>query len=247
METAQRPDAHWNAGADRYISVREMYVRIAPPAGVPEPVAELCTGPATALYDVEETVWWPAVMPSHREVVAAHLLETLTLDIDSPRGGGEVLAALVHGDGPVGAATASALAIGMGNKHPAQRGAVVDALVTLTARGQLPAADLGQAVARLVDAGLVKLNRIAAALDEATTAGAHAAVWRVLLTALPPLLPRTGDKPRAGLGELLAVAVKAATLSGERAGIPGLAEVAARGGSSRLVQEARRLQQQVSR
>ncbi|MBB2741519.1 UNVERIFIED_ORG: hypothetical protein FHR35_001339 [Microbispora rosea subsp. rosea] len=247
METAQRPDAYWNTSAGHYDNVREMYVRIEPPAGVPEPVAELCSGPASTLYDVGETVWWPAVMPSHREVVAAHLLETLTLDTDSSGGGGEVLAALVHGDGPVGAATASALAIGMGNKHLAQRGAAVDALVTLTARGQLPAADLGQAVARLVDAGLVKLNRIAAALDEATTAGAHAAVWRVLLTALPSLLPRTGDKPRAGLGELLAVAVKAATLSGERAGIPGLTEVAARGGSSRLVQEARRLQQQVSR
>ncbi|WP_182909794.1 DUF6493 family protein [Microbispora sp. H13382] len=247
MQTAQRPYAHWNTSADHYITVREMYVRIAPPAGVPEPVAELCTGPATALYDVEQTVWWPAVMPSHREVVAAHLLETLTLDIDSSGGGGEVLAALVHGDGPVGAATASALAIGMGNKHPAQRGAAVDTLVTLTARGQLPAADLGQAVARLADAGLVKLNRITAAMDEATTAGAHAAVWCVLLRALPPLLPRTGDMPRAGLGELLAVAVKAATLSGQRAGVPGLAEVAARGGSSRLVQEARRLQQQVSR
>ncbi|MEU7880169.1 DUF7824 domain-containing protein [Microbispora bryophytorum] len=247
METAQRPYAHWNTSPDHYITVREMYVRIAPPAGVPEPVAELCTGPATALYGAGETVWWPAVMPSHREVVAAHLLETLTLDIDSSGGGGEVLAALVHGDGPVGAVTASALAIGMGNKNPAQRGAAVDALVTLTARGQLPTTDLGQAIARLVDAGLVKLNRIAAALDEATAAGAHTAVWRTLLTALPPLLPRTGDKPRAGLGELLAVAVKAATLSGERAGVPGLAEVAARGGSSRLVQEARRLQQQVSR
>ncbi|GAB3143882.1 DUF6493 family protein [Microbispora hainanensis] len=246
MKTAQRPDAHWNSGAHHYIGVREMYARIVPPDGVPGPVAELCTGPAPAAYG-RETVWWPAAMPSHREVVAAHLLETLTLDIDGPRGGGEVLVALVHGDGPVGAATASALAVGMGNKHPADRGATVEALVTLTARGQLPAADLGQAVARLVDAGLVKLNRITAALDEATTAGAHVAVWRVLLTALPPLLPRAGDKPRAGLGELLAVAVKAATLSGERAGIPGLAEVAARGGSSRLVQEARRLQQQVSR
>ncbi|WP_432920678.1 hypothetical protein ACQPZZ_20905 [Microbispora sp. CA-135349] len=242
MEAAQRPDA--DSGPDHY---GEVFVEITPPAGVPRPVAELCTGSRRILHDAGEALWWPAVMPSHREVVAAHLLETLALGIDDTRGGGHVLAALAHGDGPVGPATASALAIGMGNRHPGQRAAAVDALITLAARGHLPAGDLGRAVAGLADAGLVKLNRITSALDEATTAGAHAQVWRALLTALPPLLPRTGDRPRAGLGELLAVAVKAAALSGERGDVPGLAETAARGGSSRLVQEARRLQRQVSR
>ncbi|GAA2888184.1 hypothetical protein GCM10010517_52120 [Streptosporangium fragile] len=77
-------------------------------------------------------------------------------------------------------------------------------------------------------------------------AGAHAEVWPVLAEALPPLLPGTGEKPGAGLGDLLAVAVKAATLTGARADIPALAAVAGRGGAGRPVREARRLQAVIS-
>jgi hypothetical protein len=134
----------------------------------------------------------------------------------------------------------------MGHKHPTQRMAAVDALVTLAARGRLPAADLGRAVVMLLDAGLVKLNRITSALEEAVAAGAHAGLWPAFATALPPLLPGTGERARPGLGDLLAVAVRAAVLTGARADIPRLAEVAARAGSSRVVQEARNLHRQIT-
>ncbi len=59
--------------------------------------------------------------------------------------------------------------------------------------------------------------------------------------ALPGLLPEEGAKPRSGLGDLLGVAVRAARVCGAKGKVPGLAELAARKGSSRVTMEARTL------
>ncbi|GAA3129463.1 DUF6493 family protein [Streptosporangium carneum] len=214
---------------------------------LPELVRELCA------QDLErdsglsfQLDWWPLVMPSHRDVVAAHLLETLPVLIEDSDGQVAALARLAQGDGPVGAATAYALACGMGHRDPAERASATEALLTLAARGQVPAADLGRAVTELVREDIVKLNRVTAVLDDAARAGAHAAVWAVIAGTLPGLLPAQGDRPRAGLADLLAAGARAAELAGARADIPELAAVAARGGSSRVVQEARRLRRLVA-
>ncbi|WP_449066190.1 DUF7825 domain-containing protein [Planomonospora algeriensis] len=206
-----------------------------------------------------DTDWWPAVMPSHPEVVAAHLLECLPLFVESTDGRFRALSTLVHGDGPVGAATANAIVLGLGHRLPAQRAVVLDAMITLTARGRLPVPELGRALGRLVRAGLVKLSRAVAALESAVSAGMHAEVWRILAGALPELLPDMGERPRAGLGGLLGVAVRAASLTGSvedsltgltgegaRPEVPGLAAVVERGGTSAVVREARRLQRLVA-
>ncbi|MER7360248.1 DUF7825 domain-containing protein [Nonomuraea dietziae] len=227
--------------------VVEAHARLEPattlPAPLTEPLSELwalerTTGYPGYAHDLE---WWPSIMPSHREVLAAHLLEYLPTSGDT-----EVLAALVHGEGPLGAATAGVIAVGMGHERRRQRAAAGDALITLAARGQLPAADLGAAVASLLQAGLLKLNRVTAVLEEVVMAGAHAEVWSVLAAALPPILPRQGHRPAPGLGDLLAVAVRAATLSGASADLEGLAELAARKGGSRVVEQARSLAQVVA-
>lgn len=210
----------------------DLRARATPPDGVPDLLRELWTvePKSSHCYDVS---WWPAVMPSHPEVVAAHILRYL------PALGAEP-AALAHGDGPVGGAVAGVLLHGMSHDKAVDRTYALDGLLTLAARGELHA-DFGWVLGQLVIGDAVKLNRVTGVLVDALASGAHAQLWPVLATALPALLPAPGDKPRAGLGDLLTVAADAATLSGGTGDIPGLDHVAARKGTSRVVEEARRL------
>lgn len=207
-------------------------------AELPAPFGELFMPGTGHSYYPE---WWPLALPSRREVVAAHLMSSLPTSLESNDRQVMVLADLAHGDGPVGTAMAWALTCGMGHRNAADRAAAVDALVTLAARGEAPVAALGEAVATLVAAEVVKLSRVISALEEATRAGAHAVVWAVVAESLPRLLPAEGERPRSGLADLMAAGARAAGLAGARGDLPGLAAVAARKGSSRLVQEARRL------
>ncbi|MFG6200086.1 DUF6493 family protein [Nonomuraea sp. JJY05] len=242
------PVVTWELGAfDRpasyHQSLQEAHARLAPPEGVPGPLAELWTLAPKTGYPAfsRNMVWWPSIMPSHREALAAHLLECLPSS-----GPVEVVAALAHNAGPAGIATASTIVVAMNHPSPAQRGLAADAMLTLVAYGELPAADLGRAVGHMVCGEQVKLNRITGVLDEVTAAGAHAHVWAALAQAVPLLLPGSGERARPGLGELLKVAVRAAVLAGARDDLPGLAELAARKGSSLLVHEARRLHETIS-
>ncbi|MEU1807533.1 hypothetical protein O7622_21425 [Micromonospora sp. WMMD1076] len=56
---------------------------------------------------------------------------------------------------------------------------------------------------------------------------------------MPPL--PGAPTPSRGTPDLLALAAEAATATGVRIEVPGLADVVARGGGGRLVAEARRL------
>jgi hypothetical protein len=85
--------------------------------------------------------------------------------------------------------------------------------------------------------GLVKVSRSVPALADAHRAGATGHVWEVLGAALPQLLPAA---PR-GLPDMLSLATEVAHAAGAHGAIAGLAAVAGRRGSSRLVAEARRL------
>ncbi|MBB5782344.1 DUF7825 domain-containing protein [Nonomuraea jabiensis] len=190
--------------------------------------------------------WWPLAMPSHPEIVAAHLVWMMSICIDSSESQTQALVGLAHADGPLGSAVAHALACGMGHAHAAERAAATDALLTLAARGRVPAQALAQTLTKLVAEGFLKLNRVVSVLDDATQAGAHEAVWEVVVRLLPGLLPQEGERPRAGVSDLLAAGARAARIGGVRAELPEVAAVAARKGSSRLVQEARRLQHLVA-
>ncbi|WP_101784020.1 DUF6493 family protein [Nonomuraea indica] len=218
--------------------------RITPAAAVPDGIADLMVVPApTSSWG--GAVWWPCSMPSHREIVAAHLLPFVN-GFGEP-GLAEALAMLVHGDGPLGEATATALATVMGDRRPEWRAAAADALVTLTVRGDLSGFGnlVGDVVGQAVPAGLVKLARVNTVLQEATESGAG--TWPVLAAALEVLLPEPGAKVRAGLGDLLATAVRSAVLAGARGDVPGLAALAARKGASRAGEEARRLHHHLTR
>ncbi|MEU6727536.1 DUF6493 family protein [Nonomuraea wenchangensis] len=207
--------------------------------GAPERVRELLEIRSAYSWSID---WWPLVMPSHREVVAAHLASPLCEGTEGTDSQARVLVDLVHGEGPLGTGAAYALACGMGQAQAAGRAAAGDALLTLAARGEVPAAELAEVVTKLVKSEYVKLNRVVAVLDDVTQSGAHEAVWEVVARLLPGLLPEDGERPRAGLADLLAVGARAARIGRVRADLPEVAAIAARKGSSRLVQEARRLQ-----
>ncbi|MEV0616356.1 DUF6493 family protein [Nonomuraea sp. NPDC050404] len=218
---------------------QDLSVELTPPApGLPEQVRdlfELRDGHTYAL------TWWSLVLPANREFAAAHLIGHLVTSMEASDQQTQVLAVLAHGDGPPGPAMAHALVSGMGRARAAERAAATDALLTLAARGEVPARELAEAITALVTADLVKLNRVVSALDDATQAGAYEAVWAVIAHVLEGLLPKEGERPRAGVADLLAAGARAARIAGVRAHLPQVAAVAARKGSSRLVLEARRL------
>ncbi|KAF0651711.1 MULTISPECIES: DUF6493 family protein [Streptomyces] len=185
-----------------------------------------------------------AVLPQDRETLAAWLLPLVSRCADAgERDGALALPALAEGGGEAGPALRLALAYGLGARHAEDRLAAVDALLVLAARGELDAGGLGVDLAELVAVGAVKVNRLADALRTTAASGAYATVWAVLAGALPGLLG--GEVPR-GTGEILAVAADCAERCGaatraDGAAPVGLAELAARGGSTQLVAQARRL------
>ncbi len=178
------------------------------------------------------------VLPHHREVVAAWALPVLARLADRDKhGGASLLPRLAECTGPIGPAVPLALAYVFGACQESDRAAGVDAFLALAASGTRFAATMGAEVGDLCADGTVKLNRVVLALTDAHRAGASAAVWEVLATAVPLLLPRT---PR-GLPDLLELATQVATATGAKAPIANLAEAAAKPGGSRLTREAKRL------
>ncbi|MFI6538087.1 DUF6493 family protein [Nonomuraea sp. NPDC050547] len=244
------PAVTWELREERaaYTWTRQLLPTVEPPAGLPGWLAELWTLKPrhVSLSYPRDAIWWPMIMPSHREIVATALVRCMPLLPEANDVRTDALAALAHGEGPVGTATALAIAGGLGHRRDARRAAALDAARTLAARGQLSAGDLGRALAKLLRHRLVPLKRITGSLGELTETGAHTEVWHALAAALPSLLPGPGERPHAGLGDLLGVGVRAAVLAGTRSEIAGLAEMAARKGSSLVLYEARRLHEAIS-
>jgi hypothetical protein len=185
---------------------------------------------------------WPALLPSHREVIAAHLQPPLANLPFGERGDGQVLPLLAEADGPMGPAMTLALAYGLGAQDRRDRAAAVDALVTLAGRHQLDAPALGAELAAMAALGLLRLGRVVPALRDLVRSGGAAEVWAILAAAIPGMLPPAMDQPPRGLPDLLALATEVAgTVSGGQP-IPELTAITRRGGSSQLVTQSRRLQ-----
>lgn len=182
--------------------------------------------------------WWPGIMPSRMEVIAAHLVTLYYRRWGQDRPGAWALRGFAGADGSLGPAAATLLIAQLGHDDPAERAPGLDLLLALAATGALPAHDLGEQLGHLVRYELAVLTRITPALAEAARAGAQ--MWPVVAAALPQLLPQEGERPRSGLADLIALGVATAP-PGSAAAIQGLAEFAARGGSSRSVREAVRL------
>ncbi|MES9607335.1 DUF6493 family protein [Actinomadura sp. NPDC000929] len=185
--------------------------------------------------------FWPSVLPSHREVTAAHLAPDLAGASEEELGQGAVMLDLAGADGPTGSATGTLLACALAHRSQNERADAVEALLVLSARGDLPAAETGTALGRLAALKRLTLPRAVKALTAAADGGGHAGVWAILAAALPHALPAPGERAVTGVPDLIALATRLAETTGARDAVPGLEDVAARGGSSRLVKESARL------
>jgi hypothetical protein len=202
------------------------------------------------------------VLPHHREVAAAWALgEIASLADQHQRDAARLLPLLADCTGPVGPAMAYALAYAFAAKHEPDRAAAADTFLALAATrptvlippsarpaisGNDRAGDgvvtfaslVGSALADLGGDGTVTLTRVLPALTDMHRAGASWAVWELLVAALPPLLTGTART----VPDLLELASQVSVALGLRGDlVPGLAEVAARSGSTRIVKEAKRL------
>lgn len=186
--------------------------------------------------------WWPGVLPSHREVAAGYLLQHYSWDWPERSPNREHLVRLAGAEGPLGAASAVMLAFHLNDEDPAGRTAALEVLLALAAGGALPGAELGEQLGRLVRQEMVTLSRVLPSLTEAARLGAGRQVWEVVAAAIPHLVPAEGERAKSGLADLLALGV-ATVPPGADEPIPGLAGLAARKGSSRMVREAARLVQ----
>ncbi|MEU9508757.1 DUF6493 family protein [Micromonospora sp. NPDC048170] len=217
-------------------------VELRPPDGYDDRYGLLTADPAPLAAD-EHSGWahqLPSILPGHRGVVAAYALPIVaaTADMDQ-RDGTAILPPLAETTGPGGVALDLALAYGLGARHGADRVSALDALLGLAGAGQLDATGTGEQLGRLIAGQLVKLTRALEPLRDAALAGAPLTVWRMTAAALPAILA-TPTPPR-GLPDLLSLAAETASTTGVRIDVPGLDDIAARGGTSRLVTEARRL------
>ena len=186
---------------------------------------------------------WPALLPSHRDAVAAQLLPWLANRSAGVRGIGQLLPALAEADGPVGPGLTLALAYGLGARDPVDRAAAVDALLVLAGRHQLEGRALGVELAALTSLGLLQVARVVPSLRDVARAGAPAEVWAIAAAAIPGLVPPAVPRPPRGVPDLLALAAEVAGAVGGGQPIPELTAITGRGGSSHLVTQSRRLQQ----
>jgi hypothetical protein len=188
-----------------------------------------------------------ALLPQHREVVAARMLVTFAAHADWNRtgDGAPVLPALAESGGPAGPATHLLVAYGLGARRADEQLYAVDALLLLAARGALDAARLGGDIAELTGLRRLTLQRVVSALREVARAGAYATVWAVLSAALPALLQ--GGAPHA-LPAALILAADCAEGCGARGTLPPeIDALAARTGSSQTVKQARRIKNALER
>ncbi|MEV2233070.1 DUF6493 family protein [Streptomyces phaeochromogenes] len=197
-------------------------------------------------WDRTERHHWLAVVPGHRELVAARLLRELSsVAVEGTRGDASLLPLLAEAPGEAGEAVHLGVAYGLGARHPEDRLSAVDALLVLAARGQLDTERLGADLGQLMHREAVKPLRLAESVRTAASTGAYATVWEILRAALPVLLADLATDGAAasarGFGELLAVAAECAERTGARGYMAHLAQAANRRGSSRLVTQARRL------
>ncbi|MGW5555840.1 hypothetical protein ACWER9_01265 [Micromonospora sp. NPDC003944] len=223
------------------LPARRTLVTGTPPEGVADPLG-LLTVPAHPIGRglSDSSNLWPALLPGHRGLVAAHLLsEFASAAQENAKDAATILPAVAECAGAGGPALDLALAYGLCARHEVDRVATLDALLMLAAAGDLDPQGVGGQLGALAADGQVTPTRVVTPLRDAIAAGARLTVWRLLAAALPPML--AAPNPPRGTPDLLALGAETARATGVRIEVPGLADVVARGGTSRLATEARRL------
>ncbi|GGO69129.1 DUF6493 family protein [Nonomuraea cavernae] len=185
---------------------------------------------------------WPGVLPSHREVVAAHLIghQLLPPQAQMPS---SLLCDLAETAGPAGSALALLLAYRIFPRPYAENDTApaLRALRRLAAAGDLPAEHLGVVLAQRVLRDEITLRALVDRLDAEARHGMHHEVWRILTTAMPPLLPENTAHPTKAHLDLVVLAIRVARWSEARGELPALTAFAARRGTGRILRLARTL------
>ncbi|WP_344890587.1 DUF6493 family protein [Nonomuraea antimicrobica] len=186
--------------------------------------------------------WWPYLMPSHREAVAAQLVPYLFERWQRPRAEPSQALALAAAEGPAGEAVALVLAYFAADRAwsaaPERR---ARPLVDMAARGHLDAERVGRQLALLVRRTDLKPGPVFETLESAAALGAHREVWRVVAGFLPVFLPGPGERSHTRHTQSLVFALRAARWARARGALACVAEIAKRRASNNFVREARRL------
>ncbi|MEV0622750.1 hypothetical protein AB0I81_56195 [Nonomuraea sp. NPDC050404] len=186
--------------------------------------------------------WWPYLLPSDRETVAAHLVPHLIERWQRARAEPYQAEALARAGGPPGEAVALVLAYFAADRSrsadPAGR---ARPLVELAARGELDAEQMGRQFALLVRRTELKPGPVFETLESAAVLGAHQEVWRIMAGFLAVFLPAPGERSHTRHTQGLVFALRAARWARARGAVPCVAEIARRRASNNFVREARRL------
>jgi hypothetical protein len=142
---------------------------------------------------------------------------------------------LAEAHGPAGPALHLALSYGLGAELTVNRAHAVDAVLILAARDQLDGRTLGDFLGRLLERGDLVMNRVVPGLRDAARSGAARQIW----DALTAVVPRLWTHNR--VADVIELAVELAQRLRPGGTVGGLAEVAARKGSSKAVVQAKRL------
>ncbi|MDP9843036.1 hypothetical protein [Streptosporangium lutulentum] len=185
---------------------------------------------------------WPAMLPSHREVVAVNMLPFVLRDRWYASVTPAELSRLAACDGPVGEATAVIIAFLLGSGVPG----TIPVVLRMAARGDLPAEAIGRQLALVLRRTWRETRPAIAALTELADAGGHHEVWRVLRALLPGMLPGEGRRVTVTHAELVAFAADVARWTGARGEVPVVAEFARSHRKTRFVHECKRLHAQLT-
>ncbi|MGI5491528.1 hypothetical protein [Microtetraspora malaysiensis] len=212
-------------------------------ADQPRHVHPVCDGHLGGLME-----WWPAVLPAHREVVAAHLIGHQPINIFGTHMlRPSSLEGLAAADGPCGRAVAVLLAHEIFPRdygdHDTAR--PLRALRRLAAADAFPAGEFGVELSQRVLRGEITLRLLVDTLQAEAENGAYRQMWRSLITVLSALLPAMGGRPTGAQIDLVALAVRLARWSQARGEIPEVSAFAARKGSGRILRHARALHDQL--
>ncbi|MGW0594335.1 DUF7824 domain-containing protein [Streptosporangium sp. NPDC002607] len=185
---------------------------------------------------------WPAMLPSHREVVAVNFLPFLLRG----RWGAGVTPTEITGleiaQGPMGESTAVILAFLLADSVPG----MIPLVLSMAARGKLPAEAIGRQLALVLRRTWRETRPAIAALTELADAGGHHEVWRILRALLPGMLPGEGQRITVTHAELVAFAADVARWTGARGEIPVVAEFAQSRRTIRFIHECKRLHAQLT-
>ncbi|MFD1543540.1 hypothetical protein [Nonomuraea guangzhouensis] len=185
---------------------------------------------------------WPAMLPSHREVVAVNFLPFL---LSGHWGAGMVpadITGLEIAQGPMGESTAVILAFLLADTGSS----MIPLVLSLAARGELPAEAIGRQLALVLRRTWQETRPAIAVLTELAEAGGHHEVWRILRALLPGMLPGEGQRITATHAELVAFAADVARWTGARGEIPVVGEFARSRRTIRFVHECKRLHAQLT-